>query len=152
MNDLEPSNRTEPAVPPLTRWFIKTAILYFVAALVLGVGLATEDAIRLPVSLGPLRPTYLHLLTLGWITQMIFGVAFWMFPRASRERPRGPEGPAIASYLLLNAGLLLRWIAEPLQVLQQTTAAGPMLIVSATLQWLAGVLFVVIIWGRVKAK
>lgn len=139
-------------MPRLTRWFIKTAILYFVAALVLGVGLAAEDLIHPPFSLGPLRPTYLHLLTLGWITQMIFGVAFWMFPRASRERPRGPEGPATASYLLLNAGLLLRWIGEPLLAIRHAAAAGPMLAAAAVLQWLGGVLFVVVIWGRVKAK
>ena len=25
--------------------------------------------------------TYLHLLVVGWITQIIFGVAFWLFPR-----------------------------------------------------------------------
>ena len=141
-------------MPRLTRWFIKTAILYFVAGLLVGVALAVEDIIRLPLPfpLGSLRPTYLHLLTLGWITQMIFGVAFWMFPRASRERPRGYEGPATASYVLLNAGLLLRWVGEPMLAVQRMAAAGSLLIASAALQWLAGVLFVVVIWGRVKAK
>jgi hypothetical protein len=34
-------------------------------------------------------PVYLHLFMIGWVTQMIFGVAYWMFPRVSKENPRG---------------------------------------------------------------
>jgi hypothetical protein len=138
-------------MPPLTRWFIKTALVYLVAALVVGVGLAAD--VRLgPGTLLPLRAVYLHLFLLGWVTQMIFGVAYWMFPRASRERPRGREWMILATYLLLNAGLLLRAVGEPLDTLRPGAAVAWLLLVSAALQWLAGLLFVINIWGRVKER
>jgi hypothetical protein len=41
-----------------------------------------------------LWPTYLHLLVLGWLTQLIFGVAFWMFPRYSARNPTVVSGLA----------------------------------------------------------
>jgi hypothetical protein len=135
-------------MPPLTRWFVKTALVYLVAALVVGIALAAD------VQLGPRSPAlyavYLHLFVLGWVTQMIFGVAYWMFPRASRERPRGHAGPVWAAYLTLNTGLLIRAAAEPF--LGLSVALGRLLVLSAALQWLAGVLFVFHIWGRVKER
>ena len=61
-------------------------------------------------------PTYLHLVTVGWLTNLIFGVAFWMFPRYTAESPRGSDALGWASYAGLNAGLLLRLIGEPAQL------------------------------------
>jgi len=28
-----------------------------------------------------LFPVYIHLLVFGWLTQLIFGVIYWMFPK-----------------------------------------------------------------------
>jgi uncharacterized protein involved in response to NO len=98
------------------------------------------------------QPTYLHLFTVGWITQMIFGVAYWMFPRASRARPRGSETLAVAAYGLINVGLVLRVIAEPFHALRPGTVPDWLLTASALLQSLAGVCFVINIWERVKEK
>lgn len=49
----------------------------------------------------------------GWVTQMIFGVIYWMFPIITRAQPRGNERLGWAVYILLNVGLLLRVIYEP---------------------------------------
>lgn len=99
-----------------------------------------------------LRPTYYHLLMLGWVTQLIFGVMFWMFPVLGKERPRGNEQGARIAYYLLNLGLLLRLIFEPMQVLTQSSIAGIGLAISAVIQVLGGWLFVAVIWERVKGK
>jgi hypothetical protein len=130
-------------MPDLTRWFVKTSLLYLVAALVLGVAQP-----RLPTT----GPVYVHLLVVGWITQMIFGVAYWMFPRYTREIPRGSDRLAIASYVCLNAGLLLRVVAEPVYTLHSTQGFGRALAASAVLQWLGGMAFVVNSWARVKER
>ena len=71
-------------MPLLTRIFIKTAMIYLALALVLGILLASG------VTNG-LFPVYIHLLVFGWLTQLIFGVVFWMFPKYSVEKPRGSE-------------------------------------------------------------
>jgi Trk-type K+ transport system membrane component len=130
-------------MPVITRWFIKTALVYFVAALLLGVAQP-----RLPAA----GPAYVHLLVVGWITQVIFGVAYWMFPRHTREAPRGSDGLAITAYVCLNAGLVLRVVAEPVYMLHSAPGLGAALAVAAVLQWLGGMAFVVNLWPRVKER
>lgn len=132
-------------MPLLTRTFIKTAMICFALALILGILLA------LGVTNG-LFPVYIHLLIFGWLTQLIFGVIYWMFPKFSVEKPRGNETLGWWTYALLNIGLLLRAIAEPIQSTQANLFSGWMLVLSATFQFLSGVLFVVNSWGRVKEK
>ena len=137
-------------MPPLTRWFIKSSLVYFVAALVIAVVLALQAPLNLPSAMGSLMPVYFHLFMVGWITQFIFGVIYWMFPRFSKEKPRGSEGLAWATYGLINVGLILRVIGEPVSALQPQAGLGWLLAFSAILQWLGGMAFVFNTWGRVK--
>jgi hypothetical protein len=139
-------------MPRLTRWYLRTALIWFVAALLVAGLLAIQSVLRLPPWVLTLSPVYFHLLMVGWVTQLIFGIAFWMFPKHSAERPRGSERLGWATYLLLNAGLALRAIAEPWQSLSPGTVPGTGLAASAVLQWLAGVLFVANTWPRVKER
>lgn len=132
-------------MPPLTRWFIKLSLIYFVAALAAGVWQAAAGPLWL-------TPVIIHLLVVGWVTGMIFGVAYWMFPKYSVDEPRGQDALAIASFVLLNGGLLLRVVAEPLQMTRPSTVAGSLLVLSALLQWLGAVAFVVNTWPRVKGR
>jgi len=125
-------------MPPLTRWYVKLALLYFVAALAGGVWQAAGGPLWL-------TPVTIHLLVVGWITGTIFGVAYWMFPKYSKDRPRGPNGLAVGTFVLLHLGLVLRVAAEPGTI-------RPLLVVSALCQWLAAVGFVATIWPRVKAR
>lgn len=139
-------------MPSLTRWFIKSALVYLAAALLLGLVLALPDALNLPVFVRLLTPAYFHLFLVGWVTQMIFGVIYWMFPIISRARPRGNERLGWASYILLNGGLLLRVVGEPLAGTRPEAGFGWVLAVSAGLQWLAAVIFVALAWPRVKER
>lgn len=136
-------------MPPLTRWMIKTSLVYLVLALLAGLWQALGPLVGGVVP--GLFPVYFHLLVVGWLTLLIFGVAYWMFPKYSREQPRGREWLAWTVYALLNIGLLLRAVAEPLN-----TGGGNLwgwaLVVSALLQWLAGLLFVINTWPRIKER
>ncbi len=125
-------------MPPLSRWYIKGALLYLVAALLVGVA-ATG-------------PAYVHMLVVGWITQMIFGVAYWMFPKFSPETPRGNNAVAIATFVLLNVGLLLRVVVEPARAWRPDLMPGWLLVVAAVAQWLAGLGFAASTWPRIKEK
>jgi hypothetical protein len=132
-------------MPLLTRTFIKTAMVCLALALVLGILLAGG------VTNG-LFPVYIHLLVFGWLTQLIFGVVFWMFPKYSNELPRGHESLGWITYAALNIGLILRAIAEPTQATQPNNLYDGLLIASAILQWLAGVAFIANTWRRIKEK
>jgi len=135
-------------MPTITRIYVKTSLAWFVLALLAGL-LSTLSG---PLSIPGLRSVYLHMLVVGWLTELIFGVAVWMFPRFSREQPRGPEGLLWAVYGLLNGGLALRVIGEPLLAAQPGSGAGWLLAASAVLQMIAGWLFVGLLWPRVRER
>ena len=136
-------------MPRLTRYFVKTSFVYLLLALIAGVLLGASPMIG---SLGfpGLRVVYVHLLVVGWITLLIMGIAFWMLPKYSKEEPRRSFTLGWVSYGLMNAGLILRIIAEPFT--GRSTLAGWLLIISAVLQMLGGWAFVVNSWGRVKER
>jgi len=138
-------------MPTLTRWFVKTSFIYLALALIAGLLLEVRPALNVAVP-GGLFPVYIHLFVLGWLTQLIFGVVFWMFPRHSAETPRGSETLGWLTYILLNAGLLLRGLVEPIHSNRPGVTSGWLLAASAVIQFLAGLLFVVNSWGRVKEK
>ena len=125
--------------------------MYLVAGLALAVLLALAQVIDLPRLLSASGPVYFHLFLVGWITQLIMGIVFWMFPKYSKARPRGSERLAAITYVL-NAGLMLGVIGEPARAIGPGAVWGWMLVVSALLQWLAGMLFVANTWGRVKER
>jgi hypothetical protein len=137
-------------LPVLTRWMIKTSLVYLALALLAGLAMAAETLGWLNVP--GLFPVYIHLFTMGWLTLLIFGVAFWMFPKYSMERPRRSERLGWAVYLLANLGLILRALAEPLNTASPGGIWGGLLAVSALAQWLSGLGFVLNTWGRVKEK
>jgi hypothetical protein len=139
-------------MPPLTRWHIKSAFVYLAAAMALGVALALGAVMTAPGWLVYLSPAFFHLIMVGWVTQMIFGVIFWMFPIVSKSQPRGNEKLGWATYILLNAGLLLRVLSEPLNALNPSGAWGWVLVASALFQWLAAVFFVYNAWPRVRER
>jgi hypothetical protein len=138
-------------MPPISRWFVRSALLWFVLALGTGVLLAGGVSTTIPGTDWILPyPTYLHLLTVGWLTNLIFGVAFWMFPRYTAQHPRGSDALGWLAYAGLNAGLLLRLIGEPSYL--SGTGTGTLLLLSAGLQLLGAWAFVLNTWPRVKVK
>ena len=139
-------------MPILTRLFIKTSFLYLIAALFIGAALVGRSVWHLPPWLAGLSPVYFHLLMVGWVTQLIFGVAYWMLPKYSQKQPHGFDSVWWATFGLLNAGVLLRAVAEPLRTVSPTALWGWLLAASAILQWLAGIAFVFNAWLRTKER
>lgn len=139
-------------MPRLARYHIKAGLLYLALALIVGVVLVAQPLLAWSSSLALLRPVFLHLLIVGWITQLIIGVAYWMFPKHTKAQPRGSAINGWLVFVLLNLGLMLRVISEPLAVLYPGTVIGLGLAASAVAQVLAGWLFVVTLWPRVKER
>ncbi len=139
-------------MPRLARWFIKAGLLYFVLALMTGVLYQARTEIDFPSWVNTLNPVYIHLLAVGWITQLIIGVAYWMFPKFTKTQPRGSEILGWAAFILLNIGLILRIISEPRVTTRSEPDLGWVLAVSAVLQTAAGWLFVINTWSRVKER
>jgi hypothetical protein len=135
-------------MPLLTRCFLKAAFIYLILAVCTGVLLALPGTLQIP----GLFPVYFHMLTFGWLTQLIFGVVFWMFPKYSLAKPRGHEWLGWATLILLNSGLILRILFEPLHGITASPFSSWMLVVAALLQWLASLAFIANTWPRVREK
>ncbi len=150
-------------MPKLSRWFVKSALVSLVLGCLLA-GLALSGStLPLPPAVVALRPLAWHLLTLGWATQLIFGVAFWMFPLTAKPAATRPGAPAPAAgqrrgderlgwtaFALLNGGLALRAVGEPAGALFPGIAAGPLLPLAAVCQVAAILIFVTFTWPRVR--
>ena len=139
-------------MPRLTRFFIKTAMIYLAAALLLGAVLAARSVWTLPTWMGGFGPIYFHAFLVGWVTQLIMGVGYWMFPKLSKEKPRGSERLGWATLILLNGGLVLRAIGEPLTVMAPQAGLGWIVALAATFLLLAGWGFIFNTWGRIKER
>lgn len=139
-------------MPTVTRIFIKTALVYACVGMLLSALWLINAAWLLHPLIGAIQPTTIHVTVIGWLTQLIVGVALWMFPMWSKAQPRGPEWLSWACYGLLNAGLVLRLIAEPLSAQRSAPVVSWILIISAVLQVAALWLFAALVWRRVRPK
>jgi hypothetical protein len=135
-------------MPTLTRWYIKSSLFYFILAVIIGIGI--KAGFSEVSQFSKLTPVYYHLFMVGWVTQLIFGISFWMFPRFTREKPRGNEVLAWITFALLNIGLLLRTISEPLSLTNPTPFLRNVVVVAGIFQWLAGIGYILHIWNRIK--
>jgi hypothetical protein len=140
-------------MPPLARTFIKAAFVYFVAAFLLGALMMLDRWLNFSRWLKVISVSQLHLLMVGWITQLAIGVAYWMFPRfrkVQNPQPRGSDALAWAVLISLNAGLLIRIVIEPVYFMGPQPWHGVLLALSGILQALAVVGFGWLIWGRIR--
>ena len=138
-------------MPLLSRCFLKTAMLYFVASSCLGGYLLVGVGLQRPAPL-VLQPVYWHMLLVGWLVQLIFGVSYWMFPPHAGGKPQGHPVLGWFTYAALNAGLLLRVIVEPWHGMRPHPVLGWLLVPAAVLQVTAGWVFVISIWSRIRGR
>ncbi|MDZ7721097.1 MAG: hypothetical protein U5K72_19910 [Balneolaceae bacterium] len=136
-------------MPRITRWFIKSGMIY----LFLGIVLAFLSELPFIDSGTLLLPVYWHMIVIGWVTQVIMGVSIWMFPRKRRDRKKTETFSALASFWCLNTGLIIRFLSEPfLPFFTENLWMMGIISVSILLQ-LGGILFYVAeIWPRVQPK
>jgi hypothetical protein len=138
---------------PLVRLYIKTSFVYLIAGLILLALIALDGWLHIGRWFRVVSVSQVHLLVVGWITQLAIGVAYWMFPRFLKDdnpRPRGSDTLAWAVYICLNAGLVLRLAAEPFHLLTGQSWLAALVALSGVLQAAAAVGFGLLIWARIR--
>jgi quinol-cytochrome oxidoreductase complex cytochrome b subunit len=137
-------------VPPLSRWFIKAGFMALLTGLIVTVVGPSPFAQARGLPGAALHLVALHLFTVGWLLQLIAGVAFWLFPRHPTRPPRGDERLGWAAFVSLNLGLLLRAVGEP----WHSGYGGPAwpVMVSAGMQFAAALLITLLLWPRVRER
>lgn len=137
-------------MPTATALFVKSAWLWFLGGIALGLVIALhkafgwwEDRMALIFS------THVHMLLVGFVAQWIMGIAYWFYPRVPGTGFAPRHRAAIVAWGLLNAGILLRAAAEALYMGTALRGWAWVYLASVLLQAAGGVLFVLAIWGRI---
>ena len=94
---------------PFVRRFVRSSLVWLGVGVVIGVWMTIDTRALL------YRPAHMHANLLGFVSMMIFGVAYHVLPRFS-GRPLRSRGAACAHLWLANVGLALMvggWIARP---------------------------------------
>jgi hypothetical protein len=151
-------------VPVTSRAFVKASIVYLCIGAVLGALLFANRWFPMGAAIGPLRVPHIQMLIVGWLTQLILGVAWWLFPplqiglRPGQTKPirrgqqqRGSEPLFWVTFACLNLGILLRALGEPLYSWTGLDLFVALSGISGLFLLAAAVAFVVTMWGRVRA-
>ncbi len=131
-------------MPRLSRWFVRSALLYLALGFTFGALMLFNKGVPIDPAVLRLLPAHIEFLLFGWTVQLAMGVAFWILPRFAGGASRGNEGAAWLAYGLLNAGI---WLAGMGAVLGWPTA---LLLLGRVAEAAAAAAFVVHAWPRVK--
>jgi hypothetical protein len=136
-------------VTTLVRLYVKTSFAFLLLGLLLGGYVTVEVNLRGRGVPWPLITAHVHLLLVGFMLMLVFGVATWMFPRPGREDARYRPSLAWVVYGLLTVSTAIRTAGELVAAL--AGARGSHLAAVGGLgQLAAGVLFVANMWTRVR--
>jgi hypothetical protein len=126
-------------MPRVSAWFVRASLCHLVAGFVLGALLLAGKGITLGFDAWALRPVHIEMLLVGWMIQLVMGVAIWIFPRFVLRR--APQRSAVTAWLalaLLNCGVLL------------VSLGGSFLAAGRLIEIVAAASFAVHLWGRVS--
>jgi hypothetical protein len=150
-------------MPITSRMFCKASILYLGLGAVLGVILLLNRWLPLGPHIPVLKLSHVVMLLVGWLTQLIMGVAWWLFPPLNiglgldglapvrrGQTQRGSESLFWATFVLLNAGILLQAVFAPLYAWTVIGAFNILSSISGLCLLAAASLFVVTMWRRVR--
>lgn len=93
-------------MPKLSVFFIRTSLIYFLVGITLGAVMLAEKGLPVSSGIWSLRSAHIELTLLGWIVQLVMGVAYWILPRLPVGKPRGNPLTAWLAFALLNVGII----------------------------------------------
>jgi hypothetical protein len=134
---------------PLVRLHVKTSFAFLVLGLVMGGYITIQVNLVERGVPWPLITAHVHLLLVGFMLMLVFGVATWMFPRPARDDGRYRPWLAWLVYWLLMASTVVRTVGE-LGAAIAGTRGSSMAALGGLGQVAATIAFVVNMWPRVR--
>ncbi len=134
----------------LVRRFIKTAIAFLAAGLLLGAWLLVRRELFGIFPHPYLVSAHVHAVFSGFVLFLILGVALWLFPRAAADDRRYSPDRALASWWILTLATSIRVLGEIVRVQSDATLVSWAVVVGGLGQ-VAGVgLYFWTMWGRIR--
>ena len=126
-------------MPRVTAWLVRASLLYLVGGFLLGALLLAAKGMQWGSWIWAFRGVHIEMLLVGWMIQLVMGVAIWIFPRFVLHRaPRRSAVTAWLAFALLNSGIILACVGGELLL------AGRLVEIGAALSC------AVHLWGRVS--
>lgn len=130
-------------MPKLSVWMVRAALLHLGVGFLFGALILHHKGIPIYAWTWQLLSPHTEFVIFGWTMQFVMGIAFWILPRFSDQPRFGNAALGWWSFALFNGGVLSSaaggWSANGLLVLVGRVAV-----------LVAVVLFVIVIWPRVK--
>ena len=126
---------------PFVRAFLKASLTWLVLGVTLGVAMAVRPAWTV------YRPAHLHMTLLGFVTMMIYGVAYHVIPRFAGH-PLHDRRLAAYHCWVANGGLLLMSLGFALRP-GAAAAATPILAVGGALSAVGAYMFAYVLWRTI---
>ena len=136
-------------MPHAGRWFIRASLVYLGLGFTLGAVLLFNKAVPLAPGVARLLPVHIEFLLVGWVIQLVMGVAIWIFPRFGvPQSAYGSEVAAWIAFALVNAGV---WLAA-VGGLLRGNPGDVLLQIGRLAEVAAAIVFAMNIWARVRAS
>ena len=116
--------------------FIAMSIIYLTIASLTGIGMLIK-----PELIGSLKFSHSHLMLIGWVTMMIYGVGYHILPRFAGKLLENPLLCEI-HFWMANIGLIGMVVVQPMY-LSDLDNKGYMIVlaISGTLQLISSMIF-----------
>lgn len=134
----------------LVRRFIKTAIGFLALGLVLGVWMIVRRELFGVFATPYEVSAHTHAILVGFVMEMILGVALWLFPRPAKEDERYSPRLAEAAYWMLTVATAGRVAAELLRPATDAVVVRWTIVVCGLGQATALLLFFRTMWTRIR--
>jgi len=134
----------------LVRRFIKTGVAFLFLGLLLGLWMLARRELFGVWPNPYLVSAHAHVVLVGFVVFLIFGVALWLFPRAARDDERYRPVLAELSYWLLLAGTAGRFIAEAARAWSTEGYLGWIVVAGATSQVAGMAVYFWTMWSRIR--
>lgn len=134
----------------LVRRFIKTGIAFLFLGLVMGLWMLVRRDIFGVWPDPYLVSAHAHVVLVGFVMFLIFGVALWLFPRAARDDDRYRPVLAETAYWLLLVGTGGRFVAEAARAWSTAPWLGWAVVLGATCQVAGMAVYFWTMWTRIR--
>lgn len=134
----------------LVRRYIKTAIAFLALGIVIGVWMLVRRELYGQLASPFETSAHTHALLVGFMMEMICGVALWLFPRPEKGDVRYSPRVTEAAYWLLTLGTLARVAAELARPALAPLWLRWTIVVAGVGQALGLLLFFYTMWSRIR--
>ena len=130
-------------MPKLSVWFVRASLVYMGVGFLFGSLILHHKGIPIYPWTWRLLSPHVEIMIFGWTLQFVMGIAFWILPRFSGEGRYGKSMLGWWSLILINSGVLLSAVSS-------WFADYPLILAGRVCTLSAIILFILLIWSRVK--